>query len=119
MSRATAGLGLFCCLLSLCLAGAGCRSGTYKWSFGLAEDAGEDLQKTDALLDEPLRAGRERETDRTMHDLDGDGVADHVDNDIDGDGTPNDQDTDDDNDGVPDAQDSDANNDGVIDTLNR
>jgi len=98
---------------------AGCRSGTYNVSFGLSESNDEDLQDIRALQKEPLRSRRERETDRTAHDLDGDGIPDTRDTDIDGDGIPNDQDTDDDNDGIPDDEDPDDNNDGIIDGLNR
>jgi len=107
-------------LLGLVLvAGAGCQSGTYKFSFGLSESTDEDLQDTRAFQQEPLRSRRERETDRTAHDLDGDGIPDNRDTDIDGDGIPNAQDPDDDNDGIPDDEDPDDNNDGIIDGLSR
>ena len=119
MARTVVTFGFLCCLVAAVLAGWGCLAGPYNVSFGLAESDQEDFQGTGRLHREPLRDRRERETDRTAHDLDGDGIPDDRDADIDGDGIPNNQDPDDDNDGIPDDQDPDDNNDGVIDALNR
>ena len=117
MWKSVVALGLGVCLTMG--AGLGCQSKTYNVSFGLAESDQDDIQRTPHVGVDSLRDQRERETDRTRKDLDGDGIPDNRDTDIDGDGIPNDQDPDDDNDGIPDDQDADANNDGVIDTLNR
>lgn len=115
----TARLSLACCVLTALLTGLGCRAGTYNVSFGLSETGEEDLQNTRRLHREPLRDRRERETDRLLNDLDGDGIPNRKDTDIDGDGIPNGQDPDDDNDGIPDAEDADADGDGVIDDMAR
>ena len=112
-------LSLVCCALTALLAGLGCRAGTYNVSFGLSESGEEGLQNTRRLQREPLRDRRERETDRLLNDLDGDGIPNNKDPDIDGDGIPNSQDPDDDNDKILDADDSDADGDGVIDDLAR
>ena len=113
-------VGLACCALTaLLVASLGCKAGTYNVSFGLSESGDEDFQSTRGLHREPLRDRRERETDRLLNDLDGDGIPNNKDPDIDGDGIPNSQDPDDDNDGIPDAEDADADGDGVIDDLAR
>ena len=113
-------LALACCVLTALLtAGLGCRAGAYNVSFGLSESGEDELQNARRLHREPLRDRRERETDRLLNDLDGDGIPNSKDPDIDGDGSPNSQDPDDDNDGVPDAEDADADGDGVIDDLTR
>ena len=119
MAKALAGTAVLCCLLVLLALSAGCRASSYNVSIGLSEGRSDDFHDAPRETADPRRTQRERDTDRTSHDLDGDGIPDTRDTDVDGDGVPNDQDTDDDNDGIPDDQDPDDNDDGIIDDLDR